>query len=357
MEADVISVTERFEPEFIRTHLGASQVPAAIGLDPHCPPILLWQRYMGLEPWPERTPAMDWGHRLEGIVGDHAAARLGVEIEKGETIIHPRISWLVATPDFRIKQARRNIQAKTVGAVTFAHGVKQRWGDGGDEAPLYSIAQVMTEMIVDRANDIPTEATYIAAWLAGEEPRLFDIPYDEEAARGIVSKAAAFWRCVETKEPPPPDGSDAFHEYLARKYPASMDGKTIEADEHATAVAYAYVRAKEEAKAAETAAKFARNSLESMMRDAERLKVGSGSISYKSQENNPALQDTFWTDVARLAGMALTGTPAYNEQLRPDIDAEMITVGRAMIDRLKVQHTARVGTHRVMRIHNLKEKK
>ena len=357
----MIDATERFSPEFIRTHLGASQVPAALGLDPYCPPILLWQRFVGLEPWPERTAAMDWGHRLEGIVGAHAAERLGVEVEPGVTCAHPRISWLVATPDFRVRNRPRNVQAKTVGAVTFAHGVKQRWGaDGTDEAPLYAVAQVMTEMLVDHANGIPTEGTYVAAWLAGEEPRLYDIPYDDGAAKAIVSQASAFWECVQTSTPPPPDGSEAFHQYLSRTFPASMDGLTIDADDHAEAVARSLIQAKAARKAAEVAEKVARNQIESIMRDAERLRFPGGSVSWKSQLNDAKLQDSFWDEVAwwfvTATIVAAGHAPEPFDPTRPGHKA-MLRVAREEIVKLEAKHTARIGTHRVLRTHITKEKK
>lgn len=324
-----MTTIDRHSPEFRRTHLGASQIAAAIGIDPYLRPIELWEMYVGLRAWPETSPAMEWGHRLEDVIASYAAEKLGVAIVTANTVMHPRIDWLVATPDRRIIDQPRNIQAKSVGAVSAAIEAKRRWGDdGSDEAPMHVLVQVQTEMLVDRAVGYSTEETLVAAWLAGREPLLLPVAYDEKVAQSIVTRGAVFWKHVTSGVPPPPDDSDAYHEYLYRAMPVAKKDAVMHVKEGDLGYALAdqFIRANAARKEAERGERYARNSLEAHMMGFEVVHGDFGKVRW-GNALNPAKLDK----------------EAYADEL-----ASMIPGGRHTLTALAAKHTRQEGTHRVM---------
>ena len=264
----------RFSPEFRRTHLGASQIPAAIGVSPYEAPVTLWQRYKGLLPWDNIDPddedaheAIDIGHAVEDGVGRLAARRLGMEIRRAPMQVHPRIPWLVSSRDFEVFDIDRWVPLECKGAGLarpLYREARDRWGPSGTaEAPTHYVAQLMTQVLVDRAcvDEKPPTHGYIAALLGGAGLYIYRVPYVDDIARSIVSQANEFWQRVidPTMGPPPPDGTDAYTRYLNERlanitHPRQQRWIESEAaDEIGAEVMAAYVRRKEAEEAYELA--------------------------------------------------------------------------------------------------------
>lgn len=332
----------RFSPEFTSTHLGASQIPAAIGVSPYQRPIELWEEYLGLRDRVVGGEAIDLGHALEDGIAREAGRRLNLNVNTCETLEHPRIQWLCATPDRTLGEGTSKIsllQVKTTGLASYqGHEVQERWGeDGSDEVPVHIVAQVQTELLVSRSQTSRSGAAaidtcHVAALIAGRGLVLYRIPFDEEAARAIVTKAHEFWKCVQEKTPPQVDNSEAFSDFLKRRFPTSIE-KSIDADEHATALCLDYIHARDAQKEAEKNKRYAANQLQTLMADAAVIKFSGGKVTWSSQENDSALQPSFWMELANRLG------------------------GMDELEKLKAEHTARIGSHRVMRAHLSKEKK
>lgn len=316
---------DRFSPEYASTHLGASQVAAAIGVSPYERPIELWETYVGLRARFDGSAASDLGHALEDGVARMAEKRLGLVAATSETLEHPRMSWLCATPD-RLMPDGSLLEVKTAGLASYQNReVQDRWGeDGSDEVPMHYVAQCQTQMLVWRAAlDASCNLTHLAALIAGRGVVMYRIAYDEGIAKSIVSRAAAFWACVQSNTPPPPDDSEAFAEFLKRRYPASTE-KTIEASGTLAEIARTYASANAKLSEAEKEKRAAANQLQTAMADAECLTYDGGKITWKSQQNNSALQPSFWMELSQ-------------------------RIGSEELEKLKAEHTKREGSHRVMR--------
>lgn len=196
--------------------LGASQVAQACGL---CPPkwgtpISLWQELTGRVTRDENLgqPAQ-WGQILEPVVRGVYVEQHHVAVEVPErSLYHPALPWLRATPDGIATEpgdaeARRwLVQVKCPGLRQAPH-----WGtDERRDVPLYYLAQAAVEMAVTGLDRVD-----FAVLLGGQEYFEVTVHRDLDLEADLLDVARAFWRCVETDVPPPPDQSEAYGRYLA----------------------------------------------------------------------------------------------------------------------------------------------
>lgn len=298
----------RFSLTFRRNHIGASQAPAIIGVSPFARPIEVFEEFLGLREPTEENEATELGHALEHGVAVVAARRLGLgEIVKGETLEHPRMPWLVATPDYL-----PGIEVKTVGMVSYQNAeARERWGEDGDPegAPTHVTAQAQTQMLVMRACDIEIDTMHVAALIANRGVCVYPVAYDDEIARMIVSQLAKFWQRVQDREPPPVDASDAFAEYIKRRYPSSLPEKWQEGplvDELAETLR----RTEAAFDQAEAAYKLARNQAQMAIGDAEGLRGPWGKIPWtgvraKGEFTAAAVTAALTPKIGRLAAAQL----------------------------------------------------
>ena len=229
MTTTTVTAVERYSPDFIRAHLGASQVPAALGVSPYQRPVELWEEYLGIRERGEGSAATELGQELEHGVARIAARRIGLRAASSPTLIHPGIPWLCATPD-RVLDDGTLMQVKTTGLAGYAP--RDRWGDEGtDQVPVHVVAQVQTEMAVARAHGISAELCHVAALIPGRGVVLYRVPYEQDTADAVISRAAIFWSLVETCTAPPPDGSDAYTDHLSRRYSAPLKEEWTEGPE------------------------------------------------------------------------------------------------------------------------------
>ena len=218
-----MTTPDRFSPEFMRSHLGASQVPTAIGVSPYARPVELWEEFLGLRERTEAGEAAELGHELEDGVARVACKRLGAKAAPGETLVHAN-GWLVATPD-RLLSDGTLLEVKTSGLASYqGREVSERWGEPGtDEVPVHVAAQVITQMGVARDRGLHVDAVHVAALLAGRGVQLYRVAWDAALWASVLRETETFWSLVKTSSPPTADGSDAFSEMLTRRFPTSTD--------------------------------------------------------------------------------------------------------------------------------------
>lgn len=296
---------DRFSDEYRRTHLGASQIPAAIGVSPWMRPIELWEQFVGLAPPTESNEAIELGHALEEGIAKVAARRLGLDLVKGQTIEHPRMPWLVATPDYVTADGTRGVEVKSSGLTSYQNAdARERWGDDGDPngAPVHVTAQAIDQMFIMRSRGSSISVMDVAALVPPFGVRIYPVAYDEDVARAIVSQAAEFWRRVQENDPPPPDASDAFAEHLKRRYPQHRPDKWAEGpviDEMVAVFREAEARFDE----AEAAYKLAKNQIQQAIGDAEGVRGPWGKIPWRGVQGRETLkQERVIDELRALAG-------------------------------------------------------
>lgn len=288
------SPSDRFSPEYRRAHLGASQWPAACGLDPYREPIDLFAEITGLREWDsEPSEAIELGHALEDGVAKVAARKLGRTAFPSPTLEHPHHPWACATPD-RVLDDGTLLQVKTTRLISDFTYVEE-WGEpGSDEVPARVLAQVTGEMVIYRARVAPVEVCHVAALIAGRGVCLYEVPFDRDLAEMLWDRVVGFWGHVQRKEPPPPDDTESFTKFLAQRYPRAEDGKWVEADAAITDNALHLKKVRAQLDELEKEERTARNQICARIADAQGVRGPWGKISWSAVKGREGLDtDTF----------------------------------------------------------------
>lgn len=200
-----------------RGSLGASEVPAVLGLDRYRTAGDVYLEKRGLvEPFAGNR-FTDWGNRLELVIAEWAAEKLNdslVRLPAEELpVVHPTEDWASCTPDFFLgRRSDALLQIKNTSIYMAAE-----WGeDDSDKAPPRVLAQVSWEMWVTGKRE-----AFVAPLIGGNDPRLIRVAYDEELVGMMVSRCKAFWfDNVVAGESPDPDGNPAWDSYFAERFPS-----------------------------------------------------------------------------------------------------------------------------------------
>lgn len=158
--------------------------------------------------------AMRRGTVLEGLVAELYAERHGIELtgDGAGTRRHPEHPMVLATIDRITKAGDKLVEIKCPTWRT-----RSDWGhDGSQQFPLKYRIQCLIQMAVTGVR-----ACDLTALIEGEdEIRVYPVAWDEELADLVIQRLRQFWlQHVETREPPPVDGSYSATEVLAARYP------------------------------------------------------------------------------------------------------------------------------------------
>lgn len=205
-------MVEAAQRQEIGPGLGASEIPAASGLDPFKSPLQLWLEKTGqCEPF-AGNDVTEWGLEVEQPLLRWYEAR-HVRSEDGESMRRPASSlyrddpsWARATPDAIVssKNGNRVVQAKNVG-----HRMLHRWHDG---PPDWVVCQVQFEMLVTAYH-----RGDVIASLGGTPPEVYTVWRDEQMIADLLAIGEAFMRCVEKRTEPKTTHHEDWAAYLARR--------------------------------------------------------------------------------------------------------------------------------------------
>lgn len=202
--------------------LGASEVSAALNLNPYRSAYELWQEKIG-----EREPFAGndntrWGQLIEDAARAAYVEKTGYSLHvPPESLYHPSTEWARATPDAVAvvgRQWQHLVQIKNTG-----YWPGQQWKHG---PPEHVVLQEQWEMFVTGL----TRADVVVS-LGGGFPEIFTVHRDESLIADMVRAAEKFWRQVQTRTPPPVDDSDACRTYwMARGREAAIEGVIVPFD-------------------------------------------------------------------------------------------------------------------------------
>jgi putative phage-type endonuclease len=175
--------------------VGGSEALAYSGADPNCTPLQLYLRKIGeAGERPPDDPRQEWGKRLEPVVREWLAEKLG------RRIIAPKRTYISREHPFMFGHIdgvskREGIEIKTGDKYT-----THQFGEvGSDEVPIRYVLQVTHYMIVTGYRRF-----HLGALLGGNDARHYVIDYDAELAELLIERARAFWERVRTRSPPDP---------------------------------------------------------------------------------------------------------------------------------------------------------
>jgi len=202
--------------------IGASDAAAALGISPWKSQFQLWAEKTGIAEPPDldAVEAVEWGTRLELVIGKAFAERSGRDIRYNfdQTVErHPDRLWMTATPD--AFQTNGNGRGKGVLQIkTTSLWNQKEWED---TQPIHYQVQVQHELAVTGLN-----WGTLCVLIGGQKMLYFDVDRNERFIEAMIAKEAFFWTQVLDRTPPDPDGSIATTDTLRRLYPRD-DGETI----------------------------------------------------------------------------------------------------------------------------------
>lgn len=176
--------------------IGASECAIVMGINENISPYELWQIKTGrLEPQDiSQLPPVYWGTRLEDIIADEYALKMGCEVERvPETLFHVEHKHILCHLDRKVVGESKILECK------FAMYARDQWGpSGSDEVPMSYILQVQHQLAVTGY-----EEADLAVLISGYDFRVYHFKRDEELIAKIIEELNEFWACVESDTPPP----------------------------------------------------------------------------------------------------------------------------------------------------------
>lgn len=261
--------------------LGASDVSAALGINPWKSPFSLWAEKCGLLPDEDlaaENEAVEWGLTLEAPIARKFGERTGRIIELPETptlAVHESLPFLRCTLD-AVQRKREggepgDLQIKTTSAWNAAE-----WSGGA--VPLCYQVQVAFELFV-------TGMAWgsIACLVGGQRLVWADIQRDDAFIEAALPHLQAFWECVEERRPPEIDSSPITTKVLQKLHPDD-NGMTVELPPDSLAWHLSLVDTKERIKALEDIKTLNENRLKAALGSATFGQLPNGeTYSYKTQ--------------------------------------------------------------------------
>lgn len=227
--------------------LGGSDMAAVCGENPFKAPISVWlEKRAGLglpidmeppEPFEENERA-SWGHILEPVLADRYEDDSGLQLfeplddDSPVTFRHPDRPWHIGTPDrlcydpgigarpMKVLNAQTGYPVEDVGVPVRIWEAKTHGFFGGK---AYDLAEMET----------PDQYRIQCAWYMALTEckqadlsalfdthlyRVFHIPHDQDVEDALLEEGELFWKRIMDGNPPDPDGSDKFSDYLAQRF-------------------------------------------------------------------------------------------------------------------------------------------
>ena len=202
-----------------RQGIGGTDVGAIMGANPYRSPIACYKDKLGEMPPVEVSHAMEWGNRLEDVIGmkysddnnlyfhDKDVACTGAPdfvegwngvMYKPTTARSSKHDWAYAHPDFYVYDGKKlsGIEIKTVGEGIY----KKYWSEG--EIPPWQYYQVVWYSMVTKINKW-TIVGFAPHIRMSKDPMLIhEIEIDLDTQLKVWEKVEYFWECVQNKREP-----------------------------------------------------------------------------------------------------------------------------------------------------------
>jgi len=264
-----------------RKGIGGSDAATILGLSPYeeNTPLSLWLDKTGQAFEKKSSIPMRLGSFLEAFV------RELYEEHTGRPVIRP--SGIIKSTEYPFMLASldgHGVEFKTASAFS-AH----RWGVAPDgEIPDEYYCQVQHYMAVTSASEWD-----VAVLIGNNDFRIYKVMRDNDFIKMLIEKEKAFWELIESKTPPPMDGSSTAREYLAQRFPKdTLPAREADHTETMLAIELKAVEAKIDEY--EQRKETLKNLIIEKIGDASGIKGEFGSFSYKLQKGRTT---TDWKDL------------------------------------------------------------
>lgn len=158
--------------------------------------------------------AVQWGLKLQEIIGREAGARLKMELKEADyEMTHPKHQWMKSHFDFISADGKTLVEVKNYNQVK-----RNQFDADTGLLPAPDMAQITHEAAVHGVQRI-----VLAALFGGQELVIIDKQISDEEKDKLIQTEAALWASIQTKTPP-----EAVTTEAAKKlFPVSVERSVI----------------------------------------------------------------------------------------------------------------------------------
>jgi len=296
-----------------RQTLGASEIPAVIGISPYKGAFEVWLEKRGLtELRSDTTPWQAWGLKMEPVLAEAYTDYL-LQTHGAVVVLHGdgRTSLQIAGRPW----------ACTPDRLVDNHATQEQWGvdfkqsrygegyglTGSEDVPAHVYTQCQWSMLVaDRPR------WDVAALIGGSDFRVYHLMRNGSHLLDLLSAATVFWKHVTDGTEPPLDGSSAARQYLQQRFPEEALGAPLAVmDDAATLALFQELRlVRGEGKRAEERQATLENQIKRLIGDYPGIVTPLGKATWKKAKDS---ERTDWPVVAQVAGATPSLIARYTE--------------------------------------------
>ena len=256
--------------------IGGSDASCIAGLNPWKSAIQLYMDKKEENPQEQKSLRMELGNRLEGLVAELFTEATGLKVRNVNGILkNYKYPFAIANIDRAIVGEKAFLECKT----TNSYALKE-WEEG---VPAHYEIQCLHYMAITGATHC-----YIAALIGNSDFIWHKIERDQETIDYLMQIERDFWENnIEKDVVPMPDGSDAYSEYLKKKYDKS-NGQVIELHllENGVDKLNRYDEIVADIKVLESEKKLIEQEIQLHMEEFEVAKIGDRKVTWKSSSRN-----------------------------------------------------------------------
>ena len=280
LEAKIIADTKDMpKTEWLKHRqagIGGSDASCIAGLNPWKSAIQLYMDKKEENPQEQKSLRMELGNRLEGLVAELFTEATGLKVRNVNGILkNDKYPFALANIDRAIVGEKAFLECKT----TNSYALKE-WEEG---VPAHYEIQCLHYMAITGATHC-----YISALIGNSDFIWHKIERDQETIDYLMQIEKDFWENnIEKDVVPMPDGSDAYSEYLKKKYDKS-NGQVIELHllENGVDKLNRYDEIVTDIKALESEKKLIEQEIQLYMEEFEVAKIGDRKVTWKSSSRN-----------------------------------------------------------------------
>lgn len=270
------------------TGTDAAQV-LSLATFPGAGPMKVWLEKTGQGAEEAENDPMRWGRRFERPILEEFADRAGAPIRFADPYQLVRVKGrelFGATLDAVREDTGAPVDAKNIGFMN------AQWGEAGtDEVPMYYALQLMMQMAA-----VGAEESHLAVLFNRYDFRTYTVRRDPALEKAVLEKLEAWWEAhVVKRVPPPVDGTEAWGDYLKRRF-TTTTGLTVKAEAAVHEAAVALVQAKAAKAAAEQEVARFENAIKAAIGDAEKVEGPEWHATWKFTKDSVGVD---WETIAK----------------------------------------------------------
>ena len=208
--------------------------------------------------------AVQWGLKLQDIIGREASARLQMELKEADyELYHPEHTWMASHFDFISADGTTLVEVKN-----YNQSKRNQFDAETGLMPAADRAQVVHEATVHRV-----QRCILAVLFGGQELVLIDKEISDDEKDSLIRTEAELWGAIQAKQPPEPTSVDA----AKKLFPVSTSKSSI-ADSIVERQCADLAAIKEQISKLEARETKLQTAIQKMMRDSEALVTFDGRV-------------------------------------------------------------------------------